>query len=79
MEKYYIIDSHGSSLFLQPYPKDFCVHCLVLLLDARPQEPFKLLSDTFVIGLSQLTEYSALRLSGKMKLRGSVFAPEFET
>ena len=51
MEKYYIIDSHGSSVFMLPYPKDFCVHCLVLLLDARPQEAFSLLSADFELQL----------------------------
>ena len=33
MEKYYIIREDGSSIFELPYPKDFCIHCLCLLID----------------------------------------------
>lgn len=33
MEKYYIIREDGSSIFALPYPKDFCIHCLCLLIE----------------------------------------------
>lgn len=33
MEKYYIIKEDGSSIFQLPYPKDFCIHCLCLLIE----------------------------------------------
>ena len=33
MEKYYIIRVDGSSIFELPYPKDFCIHCLCLLIE----------------------------------------------
>lgn len=33
MKKYYIIREDGSSIFQLPYPKDFCIHCLCLLIE----------------------------------------------
>ena len=30
---YYILKSDGSSIFENPYPFDFCIHCLMLLID----------------------------------------------
>lgn len=30
---YYILKNDGTSLFEQPYPFDFCMHCLMLLID----------------------------------------------
>lgn len=40
--KYYIIRSDGSSIFLQPYPFDFCMHCLLKLLDVSDEKYFLL-------------------------------------
>ena len=51
MELYYIVDSNGNSLFKQPYCKDFCIHCLVMLLDRAPKETFSLLSASFELKL----------------------------
>lgn len=31
--KYYIIDEKGNSIFELPYDFDFCIHCLLLLLN----------------------------------------------
>lgn len=31
---YYILKNDGTSLFVQPYPFDFCMHCLMLLIDS---------------------------------------------
>lgn len=39
--KYYILRFDGSSIFQQPYSKDFCIHCLSCLLN-RSDEQFYL-------------------------------------
>ena len=31
---YYIIKNDGTSIFEQPYPFDFCIHCLFQLIDS---------------------------------------------
>lgn len=41
MDKYFIIREDGSSLFLLPYPLDFCIHCLFHLIETG--EKFRLL------------------------------------
>lgn len=40
--KYYIIRSDGCSIFLQPYPYDFCMHCLLKLLDVSDEKYYLL-------------------------------------
>lgn len=41
MNKYYIIREDGSSIFMLPYPEDFCYHCMFKLIDTG--ERFRLL------------------------------------
>ena len=38
MDKFYIIRGDGSSLLLQPYPFDFCMHCLLKLIDVSDEK-----------------------------------------
>lgn len=57
MKRYYIMRSDGSSLFQQPYPKDFCAHCLIHLIDRTPQEAYYLLDEEI-----SLSGYRAQRL-----------------
>lgn len=42
MKKYYILRADGSSVFENPYPEDFCFHCLFHLLDTTPDEAYML-------------------------------------
>lgn len=37
---YYLILHDGSSLFIEPKPYDFCIHCLFLLID-NPEPRFR--------------------------------------
>lgn len=37
---YYLILHDGSSLFIEPKPYDFCIHCLFLLID-NPDPRFR--------------------------------------
>ena len=50
MKKYYILKEDGTSLFLQPYPEDFCFHCLVNLLD-RSDERYRLCEIDIKLGV----------------------------
>ena len=50
MEKYYIIRDDGSSIFVLPYPKDFCIHCLCLLIDDGQR--YRLLSSALLEHIS---------------------------
>lgn len=53
--KYYIIRSDGSSIFLQPYPYDFCMHCLLKLLDVSDEKYYLLnFADTSLLPSVQL-------------------------
>lgn len=49
MNKYFIIREDGSSIFALPYPKDFCIHCLLLLIDDG--QSYRLLSCSELISL----------------------------
>lgn len=53
MEKFYIIRADGSSVFELPYPKDFCVHCLILLLNSS-EERFELLSSAVFLPVVEI-------------------------
>lgn len=53
MKKYFIIRPDGSSVFLQPYPFDFCMHCLFLLLDSS-DEHYQLLNFADVLSTSSV-------------------------
>lgn len=46
-EKFYIIRPDGSSIFCLPYPKDFCIHCLCLLIEDGIK--YKLLSSSISV------------------------------
>lgn len=50
MKKYYIIREDGTSIFQLPYPKDFCIHCLCLLIEDGQR--YRLLSSTQLEHLS---------------------------
>lgn len=82
MKKYYIIRPDGSSIFKQPYPLDFCLHCLVRLLDVSDVR-FNLLclNDTSEIikklsSCSDASQYGALYLGAFQSFLGSVSALE---
>lgn len=41
MNRYFIIREDGSSIFMLPYPEDFCYHCMFKFIDTG--ERFRLL------------------------------------
>lgn len=65
--KYYIIRSDGSSIFLQPYSYDFCMHCLLKLLDVS-DEKYYLLNFTDTSLLPAVQAESALVAAERITL-----------
>lgn len=65
--KYYIIREDGSSVFMLPYPEDFCYHCLFKLLDVT-DENFRLMR--FV----EASEFSAVQADWGTGGKPPVFA-----
>lgn len=63
MEKYYIIREDGSSIFALPYPKDFCIHCLCLLIEDGQR--YRLLDSTLLCPLFISAE-KKLKFSSKV-------------
>lgn len=55
MEKFFIIRPDGSSIFLQPYPFDFCMHCLLKLIDVSDEKYYLLnFDETSLVSSVQL-------------------------
>lgn len=63
MKKYYIIRPDGSTLFEQAYPEDFCVHCLIMLLDRTPNDRYYLCEIGSTIFKPCLVQKNSYRLA----------------
>lgn len=46
---YYLVDGTGSSVFSLPYPKDFLIHCLVILSYNQDTSDYRLLPCPFFV------------------------------
>lgn len=67
MKKYYIIREDGSSIFQLPYPLDFCIHCLCLLIEDGQKYRLMSLADSTPLSLSAVTE-ALLHCPGEMEI-----------